>query len=298
MSIKTVAVQGATGNLGPFVVNALVDAGFKVVALSRNSSHPSQLNKAATVKQVNPEDASSVTSALQGSDAFISVVGNSGFAQQSTLIDAAIAAGVKFFIPSEFGSNTQNAKTAALPVFGAKIQTQKYLEEKKDKIGYAFINNGAFFDWGLKNNFVINTSGGTTKLFDGGDTKFSATNLPDIGKAVAGVLQNPDKYKGKFVQINSAVVTQNQLLAAAKKAGLNTPTEPASTAEVYKSSLETLQSGKGDIGAAMVGFIFAALYDPSYGNVYDQKDSQDLGIKVLSDSEVEQLVAQVANEKK
>ncbi|KAG8631769.1 hypothetical protein KVT40_000909 [Elsinoe batatas] len=298
MSIKTVAVQGATGNLGPFVVDALVDAGFKVVALSRNSSHPSQLNKAATVKQVNPEDASSVTSALQGSDAFVSVVGNSGFAQQSTLIDAAISAGVKFFIPSEFGSNTENAKTAALPVFGAKIQTQKYLAEKKDKIGYAFINNGAFLDWGLKNNFVINTSGGTTKLFDGGDAKFSATNLSDIGKAVAGILKNTEKYNGKFVHINTAVTTQNKLLAAAKKAGLNVDTEPASTADVYKSSLETLQTGKGDIGAAMVGFLFSALFDSSYGNVYDQQDSQDLGIKVLDDTGIEALVQQIASEKK
>ncbi|KAF2225875.1 hypothetical protein BDZ85DRAFT_72530 [Elsinoe ampelina] len=286
MSIKTVAVQGATGNLGPFVVDALVDAGFKVVALSRNSSHPSQLNKAATVKQVNPEDASSVTSALEGSDAFVSVVGNSGFGQQSTLIDAAIAAGVKFFIPSEFGSNTENAKTAALPVFGAKIQTQKYLAERKDKIGYAFINNGAFLDWGLKKDFVINTSGGTTKLFDGGDAKFSATNLSDIGKAVAGILKNTEKYNGKFVHINTAVTTQNQLLA------------PASTADVYKSSLETLQTGKGDIGAAMVGFLFSALFDSSYGNVYDQQDSQDLGIKVLDDAGIEALVQQVASEKK
>lgn len=164
------------------------------------------------------------------------------------------------------------------------------MKEKKDKIGYAFINNGAFLDWGLENNFIINT-GGVTKLYDGGDVKFSATNLSDIGKAVAGVLKNTDKYNGKFVHINSAVTTQNQLLAAAKKAGVDVKTEPASTVEVYKSSLETLQTGKGDIGAAMVGFLFRALFDPTYGNVYDQTDSKDLGLKVLNDSEIEAQVA-------
>ncbi|PSK43029.1 hypothetical protein B9Z65_6983 [Elsinoe australis] len=293
MSIKRVAVQGGTGNLGPSVVDALVDAGFQVDVLSRSSTHPPQVNKAATIKQVDPSDSSAVTSVLKGADAFVSVVGNSGFAQQSALIDAAIAAGVKFFIPSEFGSNTENANAAALPVFGAKIETQKYLKEKKDKIGYAFINNGAFLDWGLEKSFVINTSGGVTKLYDGGDVKFSATNLSDIGKAVAGVLKNIDKYNGKFVHINSAVTTQNQLLAAAKKAGVDVKTEPASTAEVYKNSMETLQTGKGDIGAAMIGFLFRALFDPTYGNVYDQTDSKDLGIKVLNDSEIEDFVAKV-----
>ncbi|PNS19236.1 hypothetical protein CAC42_2413 [Sphaceloma murrayae] len=298
MSIKRVAVQGGTGNLGPFVVDALVDAGFQVDVLSRSSTHPDKVNKSATIKQVDPTDNASVTAALKGVDAFVSVVGNSAFGQQSALIDAAIAAGVKFFIPSEFGSNTENAKTAALPVFGAKIQTQKYLEEKKDKIGYAFINNGAFLDWGIKNNFILNISGGVNRVYDGGDVQWSGTNLSDIGKAVAGVLKNTDKYNGKFVHINTTVTSQNKLLAAAKKAGVEVKTEPASTAEVYKGSMDTLQSGKGDIGAAMLGFIINALYDPSYGNLYEQTDSKDLGIKVLNESELEELVAEIVKAKK
>ena len=54
----------------------------------------------------------------------------SGLQDQTRIIDAAIAAGVKRFIPSEFGSDSKNEKSKVLPIFGPKVAVRKYLDEK------------------------------------------------------------------------------------------------------------------------------------------------------------------------
>ena len=53
-----------------------------------------------------------------------------GIENQSIVIDAAIAAGVKRFLPSDFGSDYENSKTKLLPIFGQKVVIRNYLKEK------------------------------------------------------------------------------------------------------------------------------------------------------------------------
>lgn len=51
-----------------------------------------------------------------------------------TIIDAAVAAGVKRFFPAEYGSNTLNPKGADLiPVFGIKADAIEYLRKQETK---------------------------------------------------------------------------------------------------------------------------------------------------------------------
>jgi uncharacterized protein YbjT (DUF2867 family) len=92
-----------------------------------------------------------LTAALQGADALLLTVGATAVSGQTDLIDAAVAAGVKRVIPSEFGSDLNNAKAAALPVFVPKIEVRKYLEKlaAEGKIEWTAVSNGAFLDWGL-----------------------------------------------------------------------------------------------------------------------------------------------------
>lgn len=78
----------------------------------------------------------------------LSFVGSSGFGDQNKLIDAAIAAGVKRFIPSEYGSDSTNDKLNALiPIFASKIAVVDYLKSKESEISWSSIITGAFFDW-------------------------------------------------------------------------------------------------------------------------------------------------------
>ena len=58
--------------------------------------------------RANYDSAKSLKAAFQGQDAVISLVGGTALGDQNKLIDAAIAAGVKRFLPSEYGSDTTN----------------------------------------------------------------------------------------------------------------------------------------------------------------------------------------------
>ena len=148
-AFRTVAVAGATGNLGPSLAQALVAAGFEVTVLSRigsNRSAPPGIKRVVEVDYNSPE---SLTEALSGQDVLVSNVPNHG--SQKPLIDAAIAAGVKRFLPSEFGSNISgNQKTAALPVFkDGKTVIQQYLAEKGDAITWTLVVTGLFLEFAV-----------------------------------------------------------------------------------------------------------------------------------------------------
>jgi hypothetical protein len=61
---------------------------------------------------------------------------------------------------------------------------------------------------------------------------------------------------------------------------------------VEKNSYAELSKENGNIGAAMVGFIKISIFKEGYGNLWDEKnDNELLGVKGLSSAEVEDLVA-------
>lgn len=154
---KNVAIAGATGNLGPSLVNALLDAGFEVTIFTRAGGRtPANLpHGVSKVVPVEYTSVSSLTSALRGHDVFVSNIPNHG--AQKPLIDAAIAAGVKRFVPSEFGMDVmRDEKTAALPMFkdGKKV-IQEYLKEKSGEISWTCVVTGLFLDWCLDVGFSV-----------------------------------------------------------------------------------------------------------------------------------------------
>lgn len=77
----------------------------------------------------------------------ISIVGNAGLAFQQKLIDAAVDAGVKRFIPSEFGNNTADDRVRALaPLLDGKKANVDYLKERQDRLTWTALITGPFFD--------------------------------------------------------------------------------------------------------------------------------------------------------
>lgn len=87
--------------------------------------------------------------AFKGKDVVISVVGATGFGEQKKFVDAAIRAGVKRLIPSEFSANSQNdAVLQLLPLFGQKKELIEYLKSKEtDGLTWTGIATSALFDW-------------------------------------------------------------------------------------------------------------------------------------------------------
>lgn len=115
--------------------------------ISRNTSDatfPSQVTVHRTDFSIRD-----LYSAFQGQDAVISAVGATAFTEQKKFVDAAIHAGVKRFIPSEFSSNTPNeAVRQMLPLFIQKKEVLDYLKSKESAgLTWTGIATALLFDW-------------------------------------------------------------------------------------------------------------------------------------------------------
>ncbi|KAI0099982.1 NAD(P)-binding protein [Hypoxylon sp. NC0597] len=250
--IKNVVVVGASGNLGKEVVQELLKAGFKVTAFTREDS-TTTFPPNVPSKKVDYQSVESLTSALEGQDAVVSTIATVAIAGQTPLVDAAIAAKVKRFIPSEFGINTRIVNNTAIGnILQGKVKTLDYIIGKTKEnpwFTWTGISTGIFFDWGLRYGTVgFNKDTKTAVIYDSGNEPVQASNLAFIGRAIAAVLSQPEKTANQYLSIASFNPSQNQILEIVEaETGDKWKIEHASTAEQEKIGLEKLS--KGDYSA-------------------------------------------------
>jgi len=140
--IKNVMIIGGAGNLGTAVVPEFQKSKLKLSILTRPES------KSTFPSGVNVVRSGYTADAFKGQDAVISLIGGNGFGDQKAIIDAAIEADVKWFLPSEFGSDNANPEVVKkIPFFSAKAQTVDYLKSKEDRMSWTGVACGFFFDW-------------------------------------------------------------------------------------------------------------------------------------------------------
>ena len=287
----------ATGNLGPAVLNALLSADFQVTVLTRQSSSPN-LPASVTVKPVNYSSLDSLKTALQGQDAVVSTIASASIDDQKLLVEAAVQAGVKRFIPSEFGANTMNEKARALPVFHPKIAVQDKLKEVASSGGmtYTIIPTGPFLDWGIAGGLIFSPKEKSIDIYDDGEQLFSANTLPTVGKAVASVLKNPDATKNRAVFFQDTVLSNNKLLAMGKKATVSDDwkTQHIKVDDLLAGAYAELKKEQPDPKGWVYPMLFTSVYGKGYGAHWEKNDNELLGIKEMSDDEVQALVNKYA----
>ena len=146
----------AGGAIGPSILTALTESPFNVTVFTRADSKTT-LPSAVKSVTVDYNSVTALTSALKGQDALISTLGGLAPHIQTNVIKATLAAGIKRIIPSEFGSDTTNAKVRSLPVYADKVAAQELLaaEAAKGNVTYNLIFNGPLLDWGLIVGFLV-----------------------------------------------------------------------------------------------------------------------------------------------
>jgi len=188
---KNFAVAGA-GTMGSLIVEELLKekaAGHvgKVVVLSRSATANETLTeKGAEPIMVDYTSPSSLESALKGMDVVISTLGGFALAIQEPLGVAAKAAGVKLFVPSEFGADMRGATDG---FYAAKSA----LFDKLQSIGLptALFFNGPFSDWVWYQPFIgTDLKNGKIELAGSGDALGSLTSRRDVARYTVHVLLN------------------------------------------------------------------------------------------------------------
>ncbi|KAI9683924.1 MAG: hypothetical protein M1829_004259 [Trizodia sp. TS-e1964] len=293
--IRNVIVVGASGNLGSIVVWTLQSTQrFNVSVLTRSTS-TAVFPQGVTVHKTD-YSAASLLVALQGQDAVVSTIAGAALGEQKKVIDAAVQAGVKRFIPSEFGGNTANKYANDLvPVFARKVEVVNYLKAQSaasPSLTWTAIVTGPFFDRSLKSGVLgFDLQKKSAKIYDSGTRIFSTTTIATVGAAVVAVLYRPAETKNQYVYISSFNTTQTEILAALKKvAGGNWTTQQTTAyAEVlaYRESL-----AKGSPGAIR-NMVMAATYTDGTGSNFAQDEKLSNSVLQLQPENLEAVIKSV-----
>ena len=215
-SNKTILVTGATGKQGGAVANHLLKAGYKVRALTRNSSGSRAVNlqsKGAEIAVGSMEDIDGLRKAVEGAYGVFSMqnfwekgIGYDGEIRQAkNLIDAAKEAGVQHFVQASI-ADIETAK--GVKHFECKLVIEQYIESSG--LPYTAIREVFFMD-----NFIDAKQGKFIFPFLSGglkpETKFHMLAVDDIGGIVETVFSDPDKYIGKKINAAGDILTVKEM---------------------------------------------------------------------------------------
>ncbi|KAF2021518.1 NAD(P)-binding protein [Aaosphaeria arxii CBS 175.79] len=229
MSIKNVALVGASGHLGPSILKAFkASSTLTPFVINRKSSKsvypgtnvitvPDDLNVSELAKLFNEHAIDAVVTAIAGS-----LVD-----EQRKFIDAAFQSNVKRVIPADFGScdSADELTNQILPLMDGKRGVREYLislqerdREGREKLTWTSLVTGHFFDWGLGSELLkFDVKNRKVYVLDGGDIYFSNSTLDFIADATVRVLERPKETANKLLYVHSHHVTQNQITEVLEK---------------------------------------------------------------------------------
>ncbi|KAF7671332.1 hypothetical protein GT037_010657 [Alternaria burnsii] len=121
-------------------------------------------------------------------------------------INAAIRAGVKRFIPSEFGPNSRNEEfvkynDVVLPVRAGIVDCLKYKEVQGDgKLSWISVICGGFFNWMLYSGMLgFDFESRSVDLVDNGTSVCTFTSLSTVSGTVVNILEHADETRNRYV---------------------------------------------------------------------------------------------------
>lgn len=227
--IKKVLLVGASGSLGSDVLGALVAANtFDVSILQRSnsSSKPAHADIITTIPVSPAMELAELEAAVTGQDAVIAAFPLKDVNQHLRLAQAAFNAGVRRYIPADYGScdASRPQPQKYLPLYRDKDAVQKKCAELASSapdgpFTWTSIVCGHFFDWAVRHNHLgLDIDGRKALLLDGGATKASMSTMPQVARAVVRVLERPDVTANRFVHIQGFCATPLEVVAAFERA--------------------------------------------------------------------------------
>lgn len=243
---KSVIVVGATGNLGLKAVSAFVAKKWDTRVLVRADSNKDKVEElkktGATLVEGDVSNVESLKKAFTGVDVVVSTISGGGFAVQGNVLTAAKEAGVKRFVPSEFGVDITKSKDITL--FGPKIALRDATE--KSGIEYTYIVTGFFLDGTFEAWTGFDWRNGKITVLGDGNAKISLSKTDEFTALLPDILQNP-KSKNTTVNVVGDTVTLNQAIELFEKATGKTFTKTTLTVDDLKKAIASNPNPWGTI---------------------------------------------------
>jgi uncharacterized protein YbjT (DUF2867 family) len=191
-----IVVAGATGDLGQRVVRALARRGVRIIALVRPGTEPARLEALqgnnTVIVPVSLDDADGLRRAIAGSSCVVSTLNGLEavvIGQQTALLEAAVAAGVPRFIPSDYSLDY----TRTRPGDNRNMDLRRRFATRLDhaNIAATSILNGGFLEL-LEGEAPIVLPGRRVLHFGDAQQALDFTAKDDVAAFTADVALDPD----------------------------------------------------------------------------------------------------------
>lgn len=193
---SSILVFGATGNIGRYITNAIINAqpAFDQVAIF--TSQGTVTNKAELIEGWKSKGVKIITGditnqdhvkkAYEGVDTVISAVGRNVLETQIDLIKLANESSVKWFFPSEYGTDIEyGPKSANEKPHQLKLKVRKYIREHPSDLKVTYVVTGPYIDMYFTLSPEAVEAGGfdhvnkKAVLVDDGEGKIGFTTMPE-----------------------------------------------------------------------------------------------------------------------
>jgi len=228
-NFKVLTVVGGTGEIGSHIVRAALksQAFDNVFVFTRTSSLGSDTAQAlksggATLVPIDDySDHPSLVKALKNTDAVIVTLGQSPAAltAERQVLAASLEAGVKRFVPSEFGVDHSNGRLRFhAPVRNAwDDKTEVFEEVKKSGIEWTAIVNGCFLEASFGPWFGFDLKAGVWNIKGDGKQKATFTSFVNVASSTIQSLLDT-RFANRTLIIAGDVPSLNEVIAAFENA--------------------------------------------------------------------------------
>ncbi|KAJ5748213.1 uncharacterized protein N7511_009909 [Penicillium nucicola] len=307
---KNILLFGATGTIGSFILDAILPVRdqFNRVAIftsahtaETKAEHLDKLRKQNVEIIIGSvEDEEAVKAAYEGIDTVISALGRNTLAQQIPLIRlAAASASVKWFLPSEYGTDIKYGPASAHEKpHQQKLKVRAFIENEisRDDLSYSYVVTGPFAEMYLDLVPGLEEAGGwdvkaqkAVLLGERGDEEISLTTMKDVGTLVLNTLLHATaETRNSALCVNSFTTTPGKIQAEFER---QTGQKWESVSRTSLARLRELETQAWEAGKPAATVLTLRRIWTEGGTLYAERDNKAIGEpKVMGLEEV------VANE--
>ncbi|KAF5656804.1 isoflavone reductase family [Fusarium heterosporum] len=240
VTLPTVAIAGATGNLGAKVTGGFLQPPFRerfhdVIVLARSQSPKTEeLVKRGASLRLYAED--NLKEALYGVDVLINTVGPSGHHFKEALLRSIPGSSVKLYFPSEFGVD-HYVHDFPHEEWDAKKAHFRLASELISNISICRVYAGLFLEDSIGPWFGFDTKRGRYEAVGHPGQKTSYTSMYDVGKALAILACQPVSLIPPEVHLSGDSKSMNEIAELMEANGAGRIDVSSVPLESYKASV-------------------------------------------------------------